>query len=174
MPDVELTIRVPALLAARLAADAGTANVSVEQHAVRVLLGDVLRTDAERRTAWLAAHPNAQAAEQRDAVLDEIERDVARLVDDGLDPADAAATARRLIEQYDLTRSPGYLDPGNRAIPMTTERHLAILSATMRADHDQLIAEIEASAAKAGQAGDESARRRYLDRVERLRALRLP
>lgn len=174
MPDVELTIRVPALLAERLAADAGTANLPVEQHAARILLGEALRSDAEQRAAWLATHPEEQAAEQRDAVLDEIERDVARLVEDGLDPADAAATIRRLIEQYDLTQSPGYLDASNTSIPMTAERHTAILSAVLRADHEQRIAEIEASAATAGESGDEPARRRYLAHAERLRALPLP
>ncbi|MDT4991377.1 MAG: hypothetical protein QOC94_2906 [Actinoplanes sp.] len=56
---------------------------------------------------------------------------------------------------------------------MTAERYSAILSAVLRAEHEQHIAEIEAHAATAGESGDEPARRR-LGRVERLRALPLP
>lgn len=161
MPNVELTISVPALMAERLAADASRSNLPVTRHVVQVLFGQMLRQDANNHAAWAAEHPEAAAREERQMAIDEIEREVAQLVEDGMDPADGHTLAAQLLDQYDLTQTPGYLDPGNRTLSMTPERHQAILRATLRADHHQHIAEVERHAAEADARGDDRTRCHY-------------
>jgi hypothetical protein len=174
MPDLKVAIQLPALLADRITADATKTGRGVEDHVVAVLFQQALRDDADRRAAWLAEHPDAAADEEHAADLDEIEREIAYRVEGNLPLHDVEHRAEDLHQEHQRARQPGYLDPSNAAIPMTATRHIAILRATMRTEHEQRITELQEYAAAAGARGDDDARARYETRAQQLRRVCLP
>lgn len=171
---INVTLTLPALLAQRVTADAEAASLPLERHILQVLFGEALRADALRDRQWSAENPADAAARERDDVLDEIEREVARLVEDGMPAADADTIAQKLLAEYEVTLSPGYLDPANAALPMTAERHIAILRAAIRAERQQHVAEVRRRAQRYSDGGDQASAARLTAEADRLQQRRLP